>query len=688
MSSSISSMFTPEQRGHLRRLEAAWLQGGFDGVGEVLGAIGASRPVGAWAPRPCDLPDPRLRRMHEVWSGHRARRPAGCELPHVSQCRIEDYGAAADVMMVLRFWPDRSDLDYLHYGAELARHAGGSQTGLTVGRLAHHAPYSLVFASTYYAAAHARSTHYSELVSAPALVSTTWCRYLLPYVDDDGDVVAFACGNVPVPGVPTWPPVQDGRRAGGGAVAASVPMAGPEAQARLARLERDVRELLESSPLATMIISLGTGRCYFTNAPLDRLLEFEHEALNLADPFSHFADPAQYHRALDAAGQGLPVRDVEVRLVSRSGRTLWVQLSATSIEFDSHACVALWFYDVTARKQVEQDLQRALAQAEHARGELSRTLAYVGHDLRAPLATIAGYARLMDAGASAAQRDLIEVISRSVHYQMLLIDELLEVARGELQPLQLHMQPLDLGRVLEDIADYAVVLSAQQRNRFRYVRSPWWPAAVLQDRQRLQQVLLNLVANAAKFTHEGDIELRAWAEPLDDARCRLDVSVSDTGIGIAQADQARIFEAFEQARNPQRGGTGLGLYIARRILQHMGSELALHSRLGAGSSFSFSLELHIAPADAVPAEPATPALPRQPQPDRARPEPAVQRPPREACLELDGLAAQGRFTDIQEWMTRARVDHAGCGPFLEAVGAALVRLDFEAIRRLVAADRA
>ena len=686
------SMFTPEQRVALRRLEAAWLQGSFDEASQVLEAIGARRPEGAWAPRPADLPTPRLRHMHEVWAAHHARRPAGNDLPHVSQCRIEDYGDAAEVMMVLRFWPDRSDLDYLHYGAELARHAGGSQAGLTVGRLAHHAPYSLVFPSSYYAAASARSPHYSEMVSAPTLVSTTWCRYLLPYVDDEGRVAAFACGNVPVPGVRTWPLVRDGRLAAQPdrppAPAPTLPDLATEAA--LAKLERDVRALLECSPLATMIISVGTGRCYFTNAPLDRLLEFEHEALNLADPFSHFSDPAQYHHALAEAREGRAVRDVEVGLTSRNGRTLWALLSAMPIDFDSHACVALWFYDITARKAAQEALQRALAQAEHARAELTRTLAYVGHDLRAPLATITGYARLLANGVNDVQQPLVDVISRSAQYQMGLIDELLEFARGELLPLQLNPKPIGLAQALEDIADFALILTAQQRNRFRYVRSPWLPAVVMQDRQRLQQVLLNLIANAAKFTHDGDIELRVQAEALDAQRCRLDIRVSDSGIGIGEADQARIFEAFEQVQGEARGSVGLGLFIVRRILQLMGSAMTLESRIGAGSSFSFSLEMQIVQADvpetAPPAwEASTPSVLLAASPKKQVREKHSALPPESARRVLEELASQGRLSDLEDWVAQARSLHPGCEPFIAEVARALADLDFDAILKMARA---
>lgn len=676
----LTSMFTSEQQLVLRRLEAAWLQGSFDSVSHVLEAIGARRPTGAWAPQPSDLPDPRLRHMHEVWSAHRQQRAKDSDLPHVSQCRVADYGEAAEVMMVLQFWPDRSDLDYLHYGAELARHAGGSQTGLTAGRLAHHAPYSLVFASSYYAAASARSTHYSELVSAPALLSTTWCRYLMPYVDDDGYVVAFACGNVPVPGTPTWQPVPDGRRLFRHAVQPAAAVPPPGAEATLAKLERNVRQLLECSPLATMIISLGTGRCYFTNAPLDRLLEFEHEALNLADPFSHFVEPALYHQALAAAREGKVVRDLEVRLMSRTGQALWTLLSAMPIEFDSHACVALWFYDVTTRKIAQDDLQCALAQAEHAHTELTRTLAYVGHDLRAPLATIAGYARLLDSDANDAQRPLIKVISRSVQYQLRLIDELLEFARGELLPLQLNIQPVALDQVLEDIADFSVVLTTQQRNRFRYVRSPYLPGTVFLDPQRLQQALMNLIANAAKSTHDGDIELQVRAEPLSGEYCRVDIQVSDSGIGIGEADQARIFEAFEQAQEPARGSMGLGLFIARRILQRMGSDLTVKSSLGVGSNFSFRLKLQIALTDAITPAPPRPAI--RPLPPLAEVDGRITRPPMSARRVLHGLAEQGRLTDIQNWVAQARNLYPDCGPFLDEVASALVVLDFPAIEQL------
>jgi hypothetical protein len=164
-----TSLFSAEHRRLLNRLVAAWLSGDFGPASDILDTFVVRQPSAAWNPDPQTLPDARLRHMAAIWESQRA----GQTLPHRSLCTPEAYGDLAQVMMVLDLWDDNSDLDYRHYGTELAEHAGGSQQGATVGQLAHHAPYSLLFASTYYAAAAMRLPHYSEVVSAPKLVSTT-----------------------------------------------------------------------------------------------------------------------------------------------------------------------------------------------------------------------------------------------------------------------------------------------------------------------------------------------------------------------------------------------------------------------------------------------------------------------------------------------------------------------------------
>ncbi|KIQ35268.1 hypothetical protein RT97_04990 [Variovorax paradoxus] len=323
-------------------------------------------------------------------------------------------------------------------------------------------------------------------------------------------------------------------------------------------------------------------------------------------------------------------------------------------------------------------LNSALEQAEHRSREQTRLMAYIGHDLRAPLATIVGHARVLRDALGKPMAPL-EAIERSAHYQLALVDDLLDYAKGELMPLELDPQPVRLPVLIDDIAQQATMLARRQNNVFTLeVRGPLAPLVRL-DRKRFQQLLLNLLSNAAKFTRDGQMGLRIGTRAEGD-QWRLDVEVWDSGIGIDRKDQRRVFRAFAQA-DPAVDGSGLGLAIARRIVGRMGAELRLESRRNLGTRVHFSVLLDGA------AVPASDDLPwghgLSPQPLREGPRarragPQIAPLPAEVRRDLETMARDGRWTDLHEWMNRLAPDPAHA-PLVQAVRQALDALDFEQI---------
>ena len=188
------------------------------------------------------------------------------------------------------------------------------------------------------------------------------------------------------------------------------------------------------------------------------------------------------------------------------------------------------------------------------------TLGYVSHDLRAPLSTINGYAKLLLQGATRGRARLIRSIDRSIRYQLTLIDELLAFTKAELQPLGVTPDTTDLPGLLDDIGHYALALCAQQDNRFVYRPATPLPRTVSIDGMRLQQVLLNLLSNASKFTRDGTVTLSIHAAREGDA-WRLLFEVADTGIGIDISGNRDIFRAYQQVQ-AVNGGTGRPVHRA------------------------------------------------------------------------------------------------------------------------------
>lgn len=240
------------------------------------------------------------------------------------------------------------------------------------------------------------------------------------------------------------------------------------------------------------------------------------------------------------------------------------------------------------------EIHAALMETHAANRAKTQMLAYIGHDLRAPLSNITHYLQRLATDGGEHARRYQATIEQSVDHQMQLIDELIEYARGELDHLELLPVPNYLYSFLQDVSGQSELLAAQQQNRFSLRLDGEIPPVLVFDAKRLRQVLINLLSNASKFTSHGEIHLHLAAAPgAAGGRTRLRFSVTDTGFGIPGEDQQRIFLPFER-RHSEHQGSGLGLSIAHQIVRKMGSDLKLESVPGQGSTFWFELEMDIA----------------------------------------------------------------------------------------------
>jgi signal transduction histidine kinase len=334
--------------------------------------------------------------------------------------------------------------------------------------------------------------------------------------------------------------------------------------------------------------------------------------------------------------------------------------------------------DEVAKRTVA--LNDALYQAQTNMQQKIETLGYVSHDLRAPLSTINGYSKLLLQSATQNQAKLIQSIDRSIRYQLTLIDELLEFTKAELQPLSISPDATDLPGLLDDIGSYAIALCAQQDNRFIYRPLTPLPKTLVIDGTRLQQVLLNLLSNASKFTRNGVVTLSVTARQ-EAGGYRVGLEVADTGIGIDVTGKTDIFRAYQQVQ-AVNGGAGLGLFIAQRIVRAMNGELAVSSKPGVGTSFSFQIAASAVGHTLVPPS----DLPRPSPPEADARHAAVSRitryPSVKALDELARFARNGRLTNVEEWISRWANDPGYAG-FLQEVQKHVDALDFQGIEVLV-----
>jgi PAS domain S-box-containing protein len=283
-----------------------------------------------------------------------------------------------------------------------------------------------------------------------------------------------------------------------------------------------------------------------------------------------------------------------------AGGMVWVEtFKAPVLDEDGSVLGTVGFArDISERKQAEAAREAALEEAQRLASLRHEFLAQMSHELRTPLNGILGYAQLLhrDPGLNEQQRAGIAVIHDSGDHLLTLINDLLDSAKIEANKLELQLSAVPLRQCLQALAEVVRVRAEQKELAFHCEIGAAVPAMVLADERRLRQALLNLLANAVKFTDLGGVSLRVQA--LDGGRLRFEVA--DTGVGIEAGQLERIFLPFEQAGEAQRrqGGTGLGLAISRQFVRLLGGEIAVESQLGQGCRFWFELTLPVLEAPA------------------------------------------------------------------------------------------
>jgi signal transduction histidine kinase/purine-cytosine permease-like protein len=253
--------------------------------------------------------------------------------------------------------------------------------------------------------------------------------------------------------------------------------------------------------------------------------------------------------------------------------------------------------EIAAHDATDAQLQKARQAAEAANLAKSRYLVSVSHEVRSPLNAIYGYAQLLERGSDIEPRDAARVIRTSCEHLTNLVEGLHDISQVESGVLRLSRDTVPFPAFLDQIVSMFRPQAAAKGLSFVFERPDRLPDHVHADEKRLRQVLINLLSNAVKFTDAGEVGLRV--------RYRSDLAtfeVSDTGIGIAEADQSRIFEPFERGSTAaayRRQGVGLGLSITNALVQIMGGEISVTSAPARGTRFTVRLMLSRAMAGAT-----------------------------------------------------------------------------------------
>ncbi len=324
----------------------------------------------------------------------------------------------------------------------------------------------------------------------------------------------------------------------------------------------------------------------------------------------------------------------ELSAIRKDGTEFPIELTVNEVRTDSEVLFTGILRDITERKRTESALIQARVQAEAASVAKSQFLATMSHEIRTPMNGVIGMANLLAASPlNERQQRLVANLSRSGQALLAIINDILDFSRIEAGRLELFEVDFDPREVLADVANVFCERSASKGLEFVYFVAEDVPRSVRSDPVRLRQILINLVGNAIKFTERGEILLEATVTKRDDAAIVLQLSVEDTGIGIAAAKCDTVFESFQQVDHSMtraRGGSGLGLAISRQLVELMGGEIGVDSEVGRGSRFHFTVQCRL--GTAVQAELRT-----------------IQRPLRVLLVDTNAVSAHVMSLYLASW---------------------------------------
>ncbi|NPU90593.1 MAG: PAS domain S-box protein [Gammaproteobacteria bacterium] len=296
--------------------------------------------------------------------------------------------------------------------------------------------------------------------------------------------------------------------------------------------------------------------------------------------------------------------------MKRDGTQFLAEITLSPLRLNGMQCTIAIVRDVTEQRLAQEALALAKEQAESASRAKSEFVANMSHEIRTPLNAVLGTAQLLEKlTLNEQQRRYVDMIRSAGQSLLGILNDILDFSKIEAGRMDLARVDFALDEVLANLATLMALNAGDKDIELAIGVAPGTPSHFRGDPLRIQQILVNLVGNAIKFTERGEVVLRVALQSCQGDQAVLAFSVRDTGIGMTPEQQARLFSAFSQADTSMTrrfGGTGLGLVICKRLIELMQGEISLSSSAGVGTEFHFTLRLE------TPARPVLPPVPAQP----------------------------------------------------------------------------
>ena len=307
-------------------------------------------------------------------------------------------------------------------------------------------------------------------------------------------------------------------------------------------------------------------------------------------------------RALDdAARTGCNV-NIELQLRTYKGNLIWVHVFGEVIfqgqgVLPRPAVIRGAFQNITARRQVEEEIRRAQEQAEFASKAKSEFLSNISHEIRTPLNAVVGLAYILkQSKLDASQLDFVDKLENAGRGLIDLVSGVLDVTKLEAGAMELETRQFSARDLLDSLADLMTGAISEKPIEFVVSVAPNVPDSLVGDETKLRQVLVNLAGNAIKFTENGYVKVGVTLDQLDAEHCMLRFVIQDTGLGMDAGAMKRLFQTFSQADSSisrRFGGTGIGLALSQKLVELMGGTISAVSAPGQGSLFAFSLMMSL-----------------------------------------------------------------------------------------------